>query len=166
MRFNIKPTPLKTLVSATVALGVLAVSACAPVPSHRGYIVLDADPAKDVKVGDSQLSVQEKLGSPSQTASFDPNIWYYIDQTSERMTYKSSKTTASKVVVIEFDKTSHVVNKVSKLGLADARDIKPNTSITPTRGRSMTALEQILGTVGRQSLPTDQDNPGGQRLRE
>jgi outer membrane protein assembly factor BamE (lipoprotein component of BamABCDE complex) len=161
--FDLRLTGLATLLATSALLGL---SACAPVASHRGYIAFEADPAKDVKVGDSQSSVQEKLGSPSQTASFDPNVWYYIDQMSERMTYKASKTVASKVVVIEFDKTSHVVTKVTSLGLADTRTIAPNSRITPTRGRSMTALEQVLGTVGRQTLPEDQENPGGQRRRE
>ena len=38
-----------------------------------------------------------------------------------------------------------------------------NTRETPTRGRELSALEQLLGTVGRGALLPDQDPGPGQR---
>lgn len=158
---------LKAL-SLALSLGLgMVLTGCAPIASHQGYLAIDADPAKDVAIGETVTSVRDKLGTPTLTASFDPNIWYYVDQTSERMTYKAAKTTSRKVVIITFDKGTQKVSSVKTLGIAEGRDITPNPNATPTRGRAMTALEQILGTVGRQALPNDQENnPGNQRRRE
>jgi hypothetical protein len=39
-----------------------------------------------------------------------------------------------------------------------------NRNETPTRGRELTILEQLLGNVGRGQLPrTDEDAPGQRR---
>ena len=39
-----------------------------------------------------------------------------------------------------------------------------NSNETPTRGRSLTVLEQLLGNVGRGQLPrTEEDIPGQRR---
>jgi outer membrane protein assembly factor BamE (lipoprotein component of BamABCDE complex) len=158
----------KALTVAGLVLGLAAsLSACAPTMSHQGYLAIDADPSKDIKVGDGIDVVREKLGSPSQTATYEPNVWYYIDQLTSKMTYKQSKVIARKVTVITFDKGMQNVSEVKTLTLADSRSITPNPNETPTRGRSLSALEQILGTVGRQSITRDQDqNPGNNRRRD
>ncbi|WP_189487936.1 outer membrane protein assembly factor BamE [Asticcacaulis endophyticus] len=160
----------KRLIPFVALAGIMAgtLTACAPTISRQGYLVSDVDPSKDIKVGeDTQTSVRTKLGSPSLTASFEPGIWYYIDQTSRKMTYKKSEVTNRKVTVIEFDKSSQVVKEVKTLTLADGRAVDFNQAKTPTRGRELTALEQILGNVGRQTITNEEDsNPGGQRRRE
>ncbi len=148
------------------ALALMA-SACAPTMTHSGYLAYDAKPATDIKVGDSQATVIDKLGAPSQTSVYNPSEWYYIDQISMKMTYKQPKVTARNVTIIDFDNTGQTVALVKTLHLADGRVLTPNPNQTPTRGRSLSALEQILGTVGHQRLTNDQDsNPGGQRRRE
>lgn len=150
------------------ALLALSLSACAPTLSRQGYLAIEADPAKEIKVGeDTQTSVRTKFGSPSQVATFDSSVWYYVNQTTQKMTYKSAKVVARNVTVVEFDKTTQAVASVKTLSLADGREIALNPNTTPTRGRELTALEQILGNVGRQTIMNNEDdNPGGQRRRE
>ena len=144
-------------------VSVAGLSACAPTISHHGYMAVDAAPSKDIKAGDDIAVVQDKLGSPSQTSTFQPNIWYYIDQTNQKMTYKPNVVIQRQVTVIVFDKDMKKVASVKTLALADGIDISPNPNETPTRGRSLTALEQILGTVGRQRIAREEDqNPGSQ----
>ena len=131
---------LKTLALLSAAACVAALSsACAPTVAHHGYLAYDAKPATDIKVGDSQAIVLDKLGAPSQTSIYNPTEWYYIDQTSMKMTYKMPKVTARGVTVINFDPTGQSVTKVETLGLADGRTLTPNPNKTPTRGRSLTA---------------------------
>lgn len=156
---------LQTASAFMATLVVLGISGCAPIVSHQGYLAIEAFPGKDVVVGESISSVQEKLGSPSQTSAFEPNIWYYIDQTTQKITYKKAKVTDRTVTVIEFDKAMQAVTSVRTLSIADARNLNPNQNETPTRGRSMTALEQVLGTVGRQSIRREGENPGDQQRR-
>ena len=165
-----KQRALRAITLAGLGLGLClsaGLSGCAPTVSHQGYLAIDADPATDIKVGDSVDAVREKLGSPSQTATFEPNIWYYVDQTSQKMTYKPTKIIQRKVTVIAFDKAVQNVTEIRTLTLADSRALTPIPNASPTRGRSLSALEQILGTVGRQTLTNDQDtNPGNQRRRD
>ena len=50
------------------------------------------------------------------------------------------------------------------VGLEDGQRVSMNDRETPTRGRQLTILEQLLGNVGRGQLPrTDEDVPGQQR---
>ncbi|ESQ89711.1 membrane protein SmpA [Asticcacaulis sp. AC460] len=154
------------LLSAATGLMVLA-SACAPTVTHNGYLAYDALPSRDIAVGDTKATVLDKLGDPSQTSTYKPTEWYYIDQTSQRMTYKQAKVTQRNVTVINFDPTGQTVTEVKTLLLADGRELTPNQNKTPTRGRALTALEQVLGTVGQQRIDNSSDtNPGGRRRRE
>jgi hypothetical protein len=52
-----------------------------------------------------------------------------------------------------------MVETVNNYSLKDGKVIAYNGRETPTRGRELTVLEQILGTVGRGTmLPNDQDS--------
>ena len=56
------------------------------------------------------------------------------------------------------------VASVRTLGLTDGEQIAMNRNETPTRGRALTVLEQLLGNVGRGQQPrTDEDTPGQRR---
>jgi|GEM_PF-760496 len=154
---------------ALVAASALALlgTACAPTMTHHGYLAHEAKPSVDIKVGDTQATVLDKIGAPSQTSVYKPSEWYYIDQVSMKMTYKQPRVTARSVTVVDFDPATQTVAAVKTLSLADGRILTPNPNKTPTRGRSLTALEQILGTVGHQRLDNSQDtNPGNRRRRE
>jgi outer membrane protein assembly factor BamE (lipoprotein component of BamABCDE complex) len=151
------------LSAAVAALGALG--ACSPVTARQGFQVQDVAP-RDVKVGDDTKStVLSKLGSPSAVSTFEPNIWYYVSQTAETYTYHKPLVSQRDVTVITFDKGSEKVIKVASLGLKDGRRLDYAKRETPTRGREMTVLEQLLGNVGRQGLPPNDDEnvPGGRR---
>lgn len=162
-----RPHPTSAKLALCGAAIALSLSACAPTLSHHGYLAYDAKPATDIKVGDTKESVLDRLGQPSQTSVYDPTEWYYIDQVSMKMTYKKPKVTQRSVTIIDFDKTAKTVSNVQTLSLADGRDLKPNPNQTPTRGRSLTAIEQLLGTVGHQQLTSGQDeDPGNQHRHQ
>ena len=56
------------------------------------------------------------------------------------------------------------VASVRTLGLDDGQRIAMNGRETPTRGRELTILEQLLGNVARGQLPrTEEDVPGQRR---
>ncbi len=150
------------------ALGaLLTMTACAPTLKQTGYLQYDANPATDIAVGDTEAAVLDKLGTPSQTSLYDPTEWYYVDQVSMKMTYKQPKVTSRNVTVVKFDKDAKTVASVKTLTLADGRALTPAQEKTPTRGRSLTALEQVLGTVGQQRIDNSRDSdPGRQRRRE
>ena len=145
------------------ALAPLAV-ACAPVVGNHGFQVIDKDP-KEIAVGtDTKATVLAQLGSPSAVSTFEDNIWYYISQTTERYTYNRPQVSQRSVTAITFNEGDDKVTEVRNLGLDDGQQIAMNGRETPTRGRELTILEQLLGNVGRGQLPrTDEDVPGQRR---
>ena len=160
---------------AIVAAGLVAcagaagLSACAPIQSYSGFQTIESDP-KDVKIGvDTKSTVRGRLGSPSATSTFDNNTWFYMNQMKSRVAFKKPQIIARNITAITFDKESEVVKGVNTYTLKDGKVIAFNGRETPTRGREMTILEQILGNVGRGSVLNNADDqvpgnrPGDQR---
>jgi outer membrane protein assembly factor BamE (lipoprotein component of BamABCDE complex) len=150
-----------TAAVAAVLCGA-ALAGCSPITTYSGFQAIDANP-KDVKVGtDTKSTVRAKLGSPSATSTFDPNVWFYIDQVKQRVAFRKPEVTARDVTAIVFNKENEQVEQVKTFTLKDGKAIAYNGRETPTRGREMTVLEQLLGSVGRGSLlpPEDEGVPG------
>ena len=150
---------------AVVAVGLLSSAACAPITSYSGFQAIDADPRKDVHVGtDTKSTVRGKLGTPSATSTFDPNVWFYMNQVKARVAFRRPQVITRNVTAIAFDKDSEQVTSVNNYTLKDGRVIAFNGRETPTRGRELTVLEQILGTVGRGTmLPNEDEGVPGTR---
>jgi outer membrane protein assembly factor BamE (lipoprotein component of BamABCDE complex) len=147
---------------AAIAACLLSSAACAPITSYSGFQAIESDP-KDVKVGsDTKSTVRGKLGSPSATSTFDPNTWFYINQVKERVAFRRPAVVSRSVTAVTFDKDSEQVLTVNNYTLKDGKVIAFNGHETPTRGRELTILEQLLGTVGRGQVlnPDDQTVPG------
>lgn len=147
------------------ALGALALaaSACAPMIGSHGYQPVDAVPADVVAGTDTKTTVRDRLGTPSATSLFESDdVWYYISQTTAKYTYNLPQVTNRVVTEIVFE--GDTVASVRTLGLGDGVQVAMNPNETPTRGRELTVLEQLLGNVGRGQLPrTDEDQPGQRR---
>ena len=122
-----------------------AAGACAPVVATQGFQAVDVKP-QDIESGvDTRETVLTKLGTPSTTSTFESeNVWYYLTQTTQRYTY--NKPQVSQRTVTD-----------------DGRQIAMERRETPTRGRQLTILEQLLGNVGRGQLPRTEDDVPGQR---
>jgi outer membrane protein assembly factor BamE (lipoprotein component of BamABCDE complex) len=146
---------------AAVSAGFLATAACAPISSYSGYQAIESDP-KDVKVGvDTMSTVRGKLGSPSAVSTFDKDVWFYMNQMKERVAFRRPQVVARNITAITFNKDSEVVESVKNFTLKDGKTIAYNDRETPTRGREITILEQMLGAVGHGGiLPRDQEEQG------
>lgn len=151
------------LAAASVAL---AAGACAPTVGSHGFQAVDVKPADIVAGTDSKSSVLAKLGSPSTTSTFEKDkVWYYVSQTTERYTFNQAQVSQRSVTEIAFDDTDKVAS-VRTLGLEDGQAVAMNGRETPTRGRQLTILEQLLGNVGRGQLPNTEENVPGQQRRD
>jgi len=149
---------------AALAAGLMTTAACAPITTYSGFQAIESDP-KDVVIGtDTKSTVRGKLGSPSATSTFDPNVWFYMNQIKQRVAFRRPQVTARNVTAITFNKETEVVETVNNYTLKDGKVIAYNNRETPTRGREMTVLEQLLGTVGRGGmLPRDDEGVPGTR---
>ncbi|HEX3918409.1 MAG TPA: outer membrane protein assembly factor BamE [Caulobacteraceae bacterium] len=149
-------------VAAGLVLGPAVLGACSPIVSYQGFQTIDQKP-QDVKVGaDTRSTVLSKLGSPTATSTFDKDVWFYISQLRSQTSFYVPKTIKRDVVAIAFDHDTEQVKSVNTFTLQDGRVIAYNTRETPTRGREMTVLEQLIGSIGAGSvLPPDQNiTPG------
>ena len=148
------------------AFAVLGLGACTPITSYQGFQAVEANP-KDVAVGtDTKSTVLERLGSPSAVAAFDPNTWFYVTQISESVAFRTPNVRRRDIVAIAFNKEDEKVASVNNYSLKDGHVIAFNGRQTPTRGRELSVLEQLIGTIGQGSmLPQEDVNPGSQRPR-
>ncbi len=148
--------------AAVLIAGLLGMSACAPTNTFQGFQVVDQAPT-DVKVGtDTRDTVLARLGSPTATATFDKNTWFYISQVSNKTAFYHPRILRRSIVAIQFDKDTQTVVAMNTYGLKDGRIIAFNGRETPTRGREMTVLEQLLGSISAASaLPQDENQTPG-----
>jgi len=148
--------------AAAFALG--AAAACSPVQTYSGFRPERNDVAiADPQVGvDTRTTVQQRFGSPSTTAVFDQTAWYYVSSTQERIAFYTPQTTARSVMVVRFD--GDLVSSVEKFGLERGRLVSYSEETTPTRGRELGLLEQLLGNIGNQ--PLQEQDPEDPRDRQ
>jgi outer membrane protein assembly factor BamE (lipoprotein component of BamABCDE complex) len=143
--------PIIPVLCAVLGAAAL-IQGCTPISAYQGFQVVDTKPT-DLKVGqDTKSTVLAQLGSPSSVSTFDPNVWFYISQVTEHQAFYQARTTRRDVVAISFNKDDEKLAKVDTLSLKDGRVIAFNGRETPTRGRSLSVLEQIIGTLGQGGL--------------
>jgi outer membrane protein assembly factor BamE (lipoprotein component of BamABCDE complex) len=150
---------IRKVAIAALSAGLVAgaLGGCSPITTYSGFQAIDSSP-KDVKAGvDTKSAVRAKLGSPSAVSTFDPNVWFYVAQVKQRLAFQTPRVTSREVVAIQFNKDSEMVESVNTFSLKDGKVIAFNDRETPTRGREMTILEQLLGSVGRGGLLPQED---------
>ncbi|MDB5472164.1 MAG: cell envelope protein SmpA [Caulobacter sp.] len=163
----------KSAIALFASAVVLATGACTPMTTYNGFQVVESNPA-DVKVGeDTKSTVMTKLGSPSATSltesngaqpgqeiklvsARDSNLWFYMTQVSDRVAFYKPRVAKRDVVAVSFDGSSEQVLAVNTYKLEDGKVVSFNGRKTPTRGREISILEQLLGNVGNGGmLPRD-----------
>lgn len=153
---------------AALALAASAglATGCSSIKENHGYITEAAALKDPIEPGvDTKATVLQRLGSPSTRGAFDDDSWYYISDSSRYFAFFTPETTKRAVVAVRFG-ADDTVAAVEKFGLERGRVINYADAKTPTRGRELSVLEQLLGSVGRTPLPLPnaEDNlPGGRR---
>jgi outer membrane protein assembly factor BamE (lipoprotein component of BamABCDE complex) len=139
---------------ASVIVATLA-AGCSPTIDTRGNLP-DPDQVLKVQPGvDTKNEVAQLLGSPSTTGTFNNDKWYYISTRTRSIAFLEPDIEDQQVLVVSFDKTG-VVNDMKIIGLEDAKQITPSDRVTPTLGRHITILQQLLGNLGRFNKDTGQ----------
>ena len=127
--------------------GALAAGACTPMYSTHGYVPVEEKLAQ-IQVGaDTRGSVQRKIGRPATDSTFGDQAWYYVSTKVKRETYHAAEVVERKVIEIAFDERD-VVSALNRYGMEDGRLIDLETRTTPTYGRQLTIIEQLIGNLG------------------
>lgn len=132
------------------------VMSCAGVSDTRGNLPL-TEVVDEIKPGrHTHREIVSMLGSPSTRATFEKQeTWYYIGEKTETLAFFKPKILERQILVIQFDKNG-VVTKVEKLDASNGQNISLVERITPTKGKELNVLQQILGNVGRFGKPESQ----------
>lgn len=134
------------LVAALSSVAVLSGCTTSEV-LHNGYVV-DQESLDLVPVGASREQALLTLGTPSTTATFDNEVLYYISQKRTRsMAFMKPKLVEQNVLAIYFDKDG-VVERRANYTLQDGKVFDTISRTTPTGGRDMTFLQQLLSGAG------------------
>jgi len=140
-----------------VCLGLTALTACSIPTTQRGNLP-KPEALQQIKPGVSDKeTVARLLGTPSTTAAFDGNVWYYISRETKQVAFLDPRVLDQQVVVVNFDDKG-VVTAVDHKGLSDAQAVTPNPNATPAPGREFTFLEQLIGNFGK--FNTDESSGG------
>lgn len=130
----------------------LTLASCTPTINKRGNTVED-EQLQQIVVGEStREDVAKVLGTPTQMANFDDKTWYYIGQRTEKEAFFDPELKEQKIVTVEFTPEGKVAS-VQKSGSELARDVDIVNAKTPTYGKDLTILQQLLGNIGRPSIP-------------
>jgi outer membrane protein assembly factor BamE (lipoprotein component of BamABCDE complex) len=127
---------------------------------NQGYV---ADPgAVDlVPVGSSREQVLLALGTPSTTATFDNEVFYYISQQRKRgAAFMKAKLVGQSVLAIYFGPDG-TVSQVANYGLKDGKVFDFVKRVTPTGGKDVTFIGQILGGLSKGTAPNLAKDDGG-----
>jgi len=137
-------------------------TACEPIRRTHGYAPRPGQLA-EIKVGtDGKADVAGKIGRPTTVGTFDNDEWYYITRSTESRAFLEPRVVSQEVVVVAFG-DSGLAESVDSYGLEDGRVVNLVTNTTPTRGKRLTFLQQLLGNVGR-FTGNDLANGGAPRL--
>jgi outer membrane protein assembly factor BamE (lipoprotein component of BamABCDE complex) len=96
--------------------------------------------------------------------TFDENTGFYVSATRESLAYLRPVTRDRRIVAIRFNDETGMVTDVVEYTLEDGRMVDYVSRETPTRGRELSLLEQLLGNIGRlpgQQFGGEENLPGG-----
>ncbi len=171
--FLIKPGLIKASGPKAILFGllILGLSACNPTLRNHGYIPTEDKPQAVDPSTDTKASVLARLGNPYVKSTFDENTWYYMTSVRQRLAYLRPLIESRSITAISFNEDGQV-QKVAEYGLENGQYVNFSDRETPTRGRELSVLEQIFGTIGRipidqlggnQNIPGGSGGPGGGR---
>lgn len=116
--------------------------------TQHGYVV-SAEALQQIPPGSSRDQVLIALGSPSTTANYGNDVFYYISQTRYRAAaFMPDKVVDQRIIAVYFN-SKNQVDHVANYGLKDGKVFDFISRTTPTGGADQTFLQQVLvGVIG------------------
>jgi len=127
---------------------VVALAACQPTIDQRGNLPDDKKISSIEPGVTTKQAVSQLLGTPSSVSTFGDKTWYYISRRTEQTAFFTPQVLDQQVIVVGFDEGG-VVRNVQHLNLADSRPIDPSPRETPSAGKELGFVEQLLGNLGK-----------------
>jgi outer membrane protein assembly factor BamE (lipoprotein component of BamABCDE complex) len=131
------------IVTAVLAATVSLSSCSTRDVIQNGYVV-DEQTLALAPVGSSREQVMLSLGTPSATATFDTEVFYYISQKRTRIAaFAKPKLVEQNILAVYFN-TEGEVDRLANYKLEDGRVVDMLSKTTPTGGAEKTFLMRLL----------------------
>ncbi len=118
---------------------------------RHGHVFTDVD-LQQIQPGMSKDQIRLNLGTPDTTGTVDGDVYYYISSTRRTRPGGRPQVIDRKVLAVYFDQ-SESVRQVANYGLKDGKVFDFIKGQTPSRGKQLTAVQQIFGNIAnRRSL--------------
>lgn len=129
-------------------LGSVALGGCLEQRNFQGYQI-PHDAEQQVPVGASRDQALLAFGTPTTTAEFGNEVFYYISQVSSRpVAFAKTKVVDQRVLAVYFDDQDRV-QQIANYGLQDGRVFDFVSRTTPTGGSDVSFVSQLLSAAGR-----------------
>ena len=135
-------------VSAAVCLGTFLLAGCfTEETSIHGFVPSDYT-LDQIAVGSSREQVILTLGTPSTTANFGNEVFYYISQTRKKpVAFMNSRPVDQTVVAVYMDEEQRVA-RTARYGLKDGKLFDFTNQVTPTGGAEASFLGRLIEGLG------------------
>lgn len=144
----------KTSLIAALLAATAMLAACEEQVDVRGNMP-DPRVVEDIRPGQTtRAEVEDMLGAPSAVATFEEEVWYYIGGRVRTVSFFRPEVLDRKVITIRFN-GSGVVETIDRRDASEQKNIAIVSRETPTRGKDLTVLQQIIGNLGRFGSPDD-----------
>ena len=122
--------------------------ACSPTVDIRGNQPSPESLAQ-IKVGETtDEQAQLILGTPSSVLTYGEPTWHYVYQKVETVSFFTPRVVDYGAVTLVFDAEGKV-KSINKIGKKDLKDIDQVSRETPTAGKELSVIEQLIGNVGK-----------------
>ena len=152
------------LVGMGLAATLFAVTGCAPIVEVRGFVP-DMEKTQALTKGtDNHSTVQEALGTPTVKSTFDEETWYYISERAERVAFLEPEILQREVLTLTFDPDTSKLKDIGRYSLKDGLVVTLVSRTTPAKGRELSFLQEVFGSIGRVgALPNTRQTAPGRR---
>lgn len=136
------------------------ISACTPIKANHGNLLSDSKIA-EVKPGISTRNeVRRNFGAPTAFAPFDSKIWYYVGENTETLGVFKADVKERRIIRVSFNEDG-ILQEVTDVDPNMTEEINLVDRKTPTAGKEFTAIQQMIGNVGRFQGQKDNKDPAG-----
>ncbi len=136
------------LFAAATVMACALLAGCAKDIEARGNLPTPESLARLAPGEQTRQDVEGILGTPATTAVFENENWYYISAHTTQYAFYPNHELDRTVYVVSFDPRG-ILTGVRKLNLEDGQNVTVEARSTPTKGREVSLIEQLLGNIGR-----------------
>ncbi|MCB9983150.1 MAG: outer membrane protein assembly factor BamE [Rhodospirillales bacterium] len=123
--------------------------------AQRGNMLENHQMQQIVPLESTRSDVLRNLGSPTSKSTFNPNVWYYIGQKTEKRGIFDPEVVEERIVMVAFNEEGYVetIQDIDR----ERMNIPYVREKTPTHGNETTVMQQFLGNLGKFNPQTGQN---------